>query len=53
MGADGLIKCFDINSECYLSEFDSKEEISSITLDPLNDQNVFLGIINFLSNKSF
>jgi hypothetical protein len=36
-----------------LKKYGFKEEISSITLDPLNDQNVFLGIINFLSNKSF
>lgn len=43
MGEDGLIKTFDINTECYLNEIDIKEEITSIALDPIDDKNVLLG----------
>ena len=43
VGTDGLIKFFDINTECYLSENDLKGEISALALDPMDDKNIALG----------
>jgi WD40 repeat protein len=50
-GVDGLIKQYDINSECFLSEIDTKEEVHALALDPAQDQNILIGKLP--KNSSF
>ena len=44
-GSDGLIKLFDINSESYLQEYDFKEEIHCLTIDPKDESQIILGTL--------
>lgn len=52
VGMTGLIKVFDITTECLIQEFDKKQDIHTVAMDQANDSNILLGYLDSIKTVS-